>query len=55
VTTAAKHLERAEECVRLANLARDSRVQAELLMLRQAYLRSAAELRKIELQERPEQ
>lgn len=35
---------RAEECVRLANLARDDMVQTELLRLRQSYLRIAERL-----------
>lgn len=35
----------AEECVRLANMAKDDVVRAELLKLRQSYLRSAERLR----------
>ncbi|HSM96028.1 MAG TPA: hypothetical protein VLT91_08295 [Rhizomicrobium sp.] len=35
----------AEECVRLANLSRDDVVRAELLKLRQGFLRSAERLR----------
>jgi hypothetical protein len=36
---------RAEECVRLANVAQDKMVQAELLRLRQNYLDIASRLR----------
>ena len=36
---------RAEECVRLANLAADEMIRRELLVLRQAYLQTAARLR----------
>ena len=35
----------AEECVRLANMTNDDVVRAELLKLRQVYLRSAERLR----------
>jgi hypothetical protein len=35
----------AQECVRLANLSKDEVVRAELLKLRQDYLRSAERLR----------
>lgn len=36
--------ERAEECVRLANLAKDEMVRSALLRLRQSYLELAARL-----------
>lgn len=39
---------RAEECVRLANMAQDDMVRAELLKLRQTYLRVAERLRALE-------
>jgi hypothetical protein len=39
---------RAEECVRLANLAKDSMVQRELLALRQVYLRTATRLQELQ-------
>ena len=35
---------RAEECVRLANLTKDTMIQRELLELRQIYLQTAARL-----------
>jgi len=35
---------RAEECVRLANLAKDEMIQRELLSLRQSYLRTVERL-----------
>jgi hypothetical protein len=35
---------RAEECVRLANLAKDDIIRSELLTLRQSYLRTAERL-----------
>lgn len=35
---------RAEECVRLANMTRDEMIQAELLKLRQTYLKIANSL-----------
>lgn len=38
------YLVRAEECVRLANLAVDELIRNELLTLRQAYLRTAERL-----------
>jgi len=38
---------RGEECVRLANQARDDLVQAELLKLRQTYLKIASRLREM--------
>ena len=38
------YMVRAEECVRLANLAVDDLVRNELLTLRQAYLRTAERL-----------
>jgi len=40
---------RAEECVRLANLSTDDVVRAELLRLRQTFLRSAERLRALNL------
>jgi len=40
-----KYPERAEECVRLANLASDDMIRAELLRLRQTYLNIAARLK----------
>lgn len=46
--TARSYLERAEECVRLANMAKDDMVQAALLKLRQSYLQTADRLTKIE-------
>ncbi|HUC63249.1 MAG TPA: hypothetical protein VMF53_14965 [Alphaproteobacteria bacterium] len=42
--TAEGYRRRAEECVRLANLAREEMVQSELLRLRQSYLRIAERL-----------
>jgi hypothetical protein len=38
------YMVRAEECVRLANLAVDDLIRSELLTLRQAYLRTAERL-----------
>jgi hypothetical protein len=38
---------RAEECVRLANQAKDSMIQAELLKLRQVYLQIAKRLSRL--------
>jgi hypothetical protein len=40
-----RYPERAEECVRLANLAQDDMIRAELLRLRQTYLSIAARLK----------
>ena len=40
------YLARAEECVRLANLTRDSMIQRRLLELRQSYLKIAENLNK---------
>ena len=40
----AGYMVRAEECVRLANLAVDELIRNELLTLRQAYLRTAERL-----------
>ena len=48
LTTADNNMARAEECARLANLTKDKRVQAELLRLRQTYLRVARTLEEIE-------
>ena len=42
------YLERAEECVRLANLTEDRMISAELLNLRQTYLKIATQLGEIE-------
>jgi hypothetical protein len=42
--------ERAEECVRLANMTSDPLVQAELLKLRQTYLQVASRLDTIALE-----
>jgi len=39
---------RAEECVRLANEAKDDLIQRDLLMLRQTYLQIADRLSKLE-------
>lgn len=39
--------ERAEECVRLANMAKDKMVQADLLKLRQTYLAVAKRLKEL--------
>lgn len=39
--------ERAEECVRLANLTKDEMLCQQLLRLRQTYLRTAEELRRL--------
>lgn len=44
------YLKRAEECVRLANLAGDELVRSELLKLRQTYLKAAERLKTIESQ-----
>ncbi len=44
--SAAGYEARADECVRLANQAKDSLVQMELLKLRQTYLQIAQRLRK---------
>jgi len=44
------YLNRAEECVRLANLAADELVRSELLKLRQTYLKAAERLKTIEAQ-----
>jgi hypothetical protein len=38
------YIVRAEECVRLANLAVDDLIRSELLTLRQSYLRTAERL-----------
>ena len=38
---------RAEECVRLANAAKDDLIRKELLQLRQSYLQTAERLRQI--------
>ena len=38
---------RAEECVKLANLAKDEMLQSELLRLRQTYLQIAHRLRSL--------
>ena len=46
---------RAEECVRLANLATDALVQADLLKLRQTYLQIAERLRHLSVTEKPRQ
>jgi len=40
-----RYPDRAEECVRLANLTRDEMIRAELLRLRQTYLNIAARLK----------
>lgn len=40
---------RAEECVVLAKMARDEMISAELLRLRQGYLKIAQRLRELEL------
>jgi len=45
--SAAGYLDRAEECVRLANLAADELIQQELLTLRQAYLQTAERLQRL--------
>jgi hypothetical protein len=42
---------RAEECVRLANVAKDDLIRKELLQLRQSYLQTADRLKKIEPQD----
>jgi hypothetical protein len=42
--SATAYAKRAEECVRLANLTADEFLQAELLRLRQSYLRIAEKL-----------
>ncbi|MBI3675436.1 MAG: hypothetical protein HY243_02340 [Proteobacteria bacterium] len=39
-----RYAQRAEECVRLASLAQDELIRAELLRLRQTYLNVAAKL-----------
>jgi hypothetical protein len=41
---------RAEECVRLANLAVDDLIRNELLNLRQTYLRTAERLRQLSVE-----
>lgn len=41
------YLARAEECVRLANLTKDMMISAELLKLRQIYLKIATQLGEI--------
>ena len=38
---------RAEECVRLANSAKDDMIRSELLTLRQSYLRTAERLNRL--------
>jgi hypothetical protein len=38
---------RAEECVRLANLAKDDIIRSELLTLRQSYLQTAERLNRL--------
>jgi len=38
---------RAEECVRLANLAEDELIRRELLTLRQSYLQTAERLKRL--------
>ena len=45
--------ERAEECVRLANLTKDDLIQTTLLRLRKTYLRTAARLRAVEEEDAP--
>jgi len=45
--------ERAEECVRLANMTKDQMIQRELLELRQIYLQTADRLIKREKPEKP--
>lgn len=45
--TANRYENRAEECVRLANLAEDELIRIELLTLRQTYLRTAERLKQI--------
>ena len=44
VYSATSFIERAEECIRLANLAADELVRQELLQLRQSYLLTAERL-----------
>jgi hypothetical protein len=45
--TASGYEQRAEECVRLANLTTDDLVRQQLLSLRQSYLQTAARLRQL--------
>jgi hypothetical protein len=45
ITVPQRYPERAEECVRLANLAKDEMIRAELLRLRQTYLSIAARIK----------
>jgi hypothetical protein len=47
VYTAASFIARAEECVRLAALARDDLVRHELLRLRESYLQTAERLERL--------
>ncbi len=47
VYSADSFIERAEECVRLANLAEDELIRQELLQLRQSYLQTAERLQKL--------
>lgn len=44
---------RAEECVRLANNTKDAMISAELLKLRQTYLKIAAQLGEVEERSAP--
>ncbi len=44
---AAGYQTRAEECVRLANLAADDLIRKELLTLRQSYLQTAERLQRL--------
>lgn len=48
MTTAKKYLERAEECVQLANRTKDDTLRADMLILRQKYLKTAERLREVE-------
>ena len=44
IYSANAYMVRAEECVRLANIATDDLIRRELLMLRQSYLQTADRL-----------
>jgi hypothetical protein len=47
VYNAESFIDRAEECVRLANLASDELIRQELLQLRQSYLQTAQRLEQL--------
>ena len=48
MTTAKKYLERAEECAQLANRTKDHTLRADMLILRQKYLKTAERLHEVE-------